>query len=329
MSTKRLKQYLMLLTAIGLVSVSAGSSGTFASFSAEVQNTGNYFATGTLYLHATNDGTNWCTSESSGDNMKTTPGTGNDCGVMFTPDVSTHAQYAHLTLKNAGTLDASDITWQASGANSSVSCTSVTVYQDNTTVSAGGYDPAVNTTSLPIDAATFALRTNQVIEITDADGSNLETATVAAPVTVGATSITLTAPLAGTRSAGAKVLSSADFTGGTGDLCDNLHLTITETDAAFDATQADSGTTGAVGCAYGPTSGSGCLFAGADALSGLPTSLTPLTLSSQGTWSQKTGLDHGQSRYFLVGVEGGTTTNGDQGKKASFNLLWHIDQATS
>lgn len=49
MSKKRVKQYLMLLTVIGLVSIASGS-GTFASFSAETTNAGNQFATGTLAL---------------------------------------------------------------------------------------------------------------------------------------------------------------------------------------------------------------------------------------------------------------------------------------
>ena len=54
MSKKRFKQYLMLLTVVGLVAVAAGGgSGTFASFTAETTNAGNTFATGTLVLSNT------------------------------------------------------------------------------------------------------------------------------------------------------------------------------------------------------------------------------------------------------------------------------------
>jgi hypothetical protein len=80
MSKKRVKQYLMLLTAIGLVSIAAGGSGTFASFDAEVTNSGNYFATGTLVLND-NGGTNTCTSAVDSDNHNTT---GTDCDTLFT-----------------------------------------------------------------------------------------------------------------------------------------------------------------------------------------------------------------------------------------------------
>lgn len=325
MSRKRLKQYLMLLTAIGLVSVSAGSSGTFASFSAEVQHSNNYFATGTLFLHASNDGTNWCTSESSDTNLMGGVGNGkNDCGMMFHVDgVTTTAQYAHLTLKNAGTLDANDIKFDAPGSQA---CTNVTVYQANTTLSA---PVAQNGTTLTIAPATLAVKSGDTIQVTNANDSSPEIVTVSAAVNVGDTSITIQAPgIQTARVAGAKVNTSAEFTGGGGGLCGRLHLMITETDASFTTTtQNDTGTTGATGCAYGPTSGSGCLFAGATALSGLPTTLSSLTLSNQGGWAQPTGLDHGQSRYFLVGVKADPTTNGDQGTKASFSLLWHIDQA--
>ena len=41
MSRKRVKQYLMLLTVIGLIAVAANGAGTFASFSAQTTNAGN------------------------------------------------------------------------------------------------------------------------------------------------------------------------------------------------------------------------------------------------------------------------------------------------
>jgi predicted ribosomally synthesized peptide with SipW-like signal peptide len=125
MSKKRLKQYLMLLTVVGLVAVAAGGgSGTFASFSAEVTNANNTFAAGTLYLHD-NGGTTTCTSESSSDNLST-----NNCDVLFTAgDLTAGAQTADLTLSNAGTIPASDIKFKVAnctwGDNSAVTGSSV------------------------------------------------------------------------------------------------------------------------------------------------------------------------------------------------------------
>ena len=92
MSKKRMKQYLMLLCVIGLVSVAAGS-GTFASFSAQTTNPNNTFAAGTLYLHDTPNGGTTCTSESAttGPNFNVNPGdgtNGNNCSALFTADLS-------------------------------------------------------------------------------------------------------------------------------------------------------------------------------------------------------------------------------------------------
>ncbi|HET8606859.1 MAG TPA: hypothetical protein VFL66_07485 [Gaiellaceae bacterium] len=79
MSRKRIKQYLMLLTTAGIIAVVAQGSGTFASFNAEVQHNGNTFATGTLLLHATSNGTT-CASESDANNSNLVS---NGCTVLF------------------------------------------------------------------------------------------------------------------------------------------------------------------------------------------------------------------------------------------------------
>ena len=107
MSKKRIKQYLMLLCVIGLVSVAAGSS-TFASFSAQTTNTGNTFAAGTLFLHDTSNGATLCTSESqtTGPNFNIDPA---GCGILFTADLSQGAATAHLALNNAGSLASTDL----------------------------------------------------------------------------------------------------------------------------------------------------------------------------------------------------------------------------
>lgn len=113
MSKKRTKQYLMLLTVVGLVAIAAGGgSGTFASFSAEVTNPGNTFASGTLFLHNTKGATT-CTSESN--NLNVNPGTGvggDSCAVLFN-NVSLQGgdATADLALNNAGTVNATDVKW--------------------------------------------------------------------------------------------------------------------------------------------------------------------------------------------------------------------------
>jgi hypothetical protein len=110
MSKKRFKQYLMLLTVVGLVAIAAGGSGTFATFNAEVTNAGNTFASGTLFLHD-NGGSTTCKSESSSDNLSTT-----NCDTLFTAgDLTGGAQTADLTLTNAGTINASDIKFKVAG----------------------------------------------------------------------------------------------------------------------------------------------------------------------------------------------------------------------
>jgi len=113
MSKKRVKQYLMLLAAIGVVAIASGS-GTFASFSAQATNPGNTFAAGTLYLHDTPNGGTTCTSESAttGPNFNVNPGdgsNGNSCAALFTANLANGATTATLALNNAGTIATSDL----------------------------------------------------------------------------------------------------------------------------------------------------------------------------------------------------------------------------
>jgi predicted ribosomally synthesized peptide with SipW-like signal peptide len=102
---------------IGLVSVASGS-GTFASFSADVTNPGNTFASGTLFLHD-NGGTTTCTSESGTLNVNPGTGVGGDaCDVLFNASsLQGGAVTADLTLDNAGTVDASDMKFDASSCS--------------------------------------------------------------------------------------------------------------------------------------------------------------------------------------------------------------------
>lgn len=115
MSRKRLKQYLLLLMAIGVIAIAlGGGSGTFAGFDAQVSNPGNTFLTGTLFLHDQANGGTTCSSESAQSatfNYNPGDGTnGNSCALLFNgADLSGGSVTAHLALNDAGTIDASDL----------------------------------------------------------------------------------------------------------------------------------------------------------------------------------------------------------------------------
>ena len=96
--SKKTKRYLMLLAAVGLIAVAAGGSGTFATFNAEVTNSGNTFASGTLFLHDTPNGGTVCKSE---DDL--TNNTYSSCTFLFNADLSGGSQTATLALNNPGT----------------------------------------------------------------------------------------------------------------------------------------------------------------------------------------------------------------------------------
>jgi predicted ribosomally synthesized peptide with SipW-like signal peptide len=108
--SKKTKRYLMLLAAVGLIAVAAGGTGTFASFNAEVTNTGNTFASGTLFLHDTPNGGTVCKSE---DDL--TNNTYASCTFLFNADLTDGSQTATLALNNAGTIPAAGLTFKVAG----------------------------------------------------------------------------------------------------------------------------------------------------------------------------------------------------------------------
>lgn len=110
MSKKRIKQYLMLLTVVGLVAIAAGGgNGTFASFNAEVTNAGNTFAAGTLFLHENgknSSGTAITECDSEGGTLNVN----NTCDVLFNNvNLASGAATADIALANAGSIPASDV----------------------------------------------------------------------------------------------------------------------------------------------------------------------------------------------------------------------------
>ena len=109
MSKKRVKQYLMLLTVIGLVAIASGS-GTFATFNAETTNAGNTFATGSITLG---------NKVNSGQVCYSSGGTGNansGCDALWSVGTWAPGQAADtekLILNNTGSLDPAALTMWA------------------------------------------------------------------------------------------------------------------------------------------------------------------------------------------------------------------------
>lgn len=304
MSKKRIKQYLMLLTVVGLVAIAAGGgNGTFASFSAETTNANNTFATGTLFLHNTANGGTVCASETGSLNVNS------NCDVLF--NVSSikpgaTASQADLTLTNAGTIDASDIKFFGG------TCTDGT--PTLTTLTAAATSGA---TSVTVAALPQALAAGTPIKI-GSDTFKVGTAGAAA----NATAIPLSSAVpAGGESNGAVV--QIDTSGiGSASLCSGLKLHVIETDSGFTTNES---------CAYGPAL---CDFNSGftTAIGSLPPSGTPATLSLASNFGGNTagggqGLNAGKSRYFVIEVQAPNTL-GDtaQNATAKFDLTWHIDQ---
>lgn len=322
--SQKTKRYLMLVAAIGVLAVIAGgSSGTFAGFNAVVANNNNTFATGTLFLHATHGGTT-CASESATDNVNIT-NIGGTCSALFSVNLTsaTSVQEAQLTLNNAGSLDSNDIKFMSPG------CT-----DGNGTLTAGSLSQDIHTTDtglalLHVNALTYGLQSG--VTITVDDGTHTDTFTTATAAPAGATTISVSPHtpafnfLAATPT---NVKFAPSF--GAGTLCSGLQFSIVETDSLFHDTSSNH----ALGCAYGPGvdgTTNGCTFSSGAGytVATLPSSMAALTLSNQGG-NQPTGLNAGQSRYFLVRISppsGGGLDNTYQNKTATFNLRWQIDQA--
>jgi predicted ribosomally synthesized peptide with SipW-like signal peptide len=106
MSKTKTKRYLVLLSAIGLIVAGLGGSGTFASFSAEVTNSGNTFQTGTLLLSDSVNSAAACFSDTDASNSEKA-----SCqAVINTLPVSTNTtKSGRLEIKNTGSLDSNDL----------------------------------------------------------------------------------------------------------------------------------------------------------------------------------------------------------------------------
>jgi predicted ribosomally synthesized peptide with SipW-like signal peptide len=309
MSRKHLKRYLMLLSAVGLLAIGTAGSGTFASFSAEVASPNNYFATGTLFLHATKDpGGTACKSEVVSDNANIL--STNGCDVLFNLSNISAGQTANVNLQldNAGSLDATAVKF-ALGSSGCVDGKSTI-----TTIAAGGVLAAA--TTININAITYTLFKGTVINISD--GGSSETATLNADAPAGQGFVVVNTPLANAHSAGVKIQWNQQFTPAT-TLCSGLLFTIQEKNAAWASNQK---------CIYPTLGGVGCSFTGAPNVSAITTSLNDLTSDLwSGGPNAGSPLKAGMSRFITINIKAPATfaNNGLQNRSALFDLLWHIE----
>lgn len=310
MFTKKTKRYLMLLAALGLIAIAAGSSGTFAGFNAQVANTGNTFQTGTLFLHD-NGGTNTCTSESDANNQNIA-GTG--CDILFTtPSITPGTTYtAHLTLSNAGTLDSSDIQF-ALGSSGCVDA------KPTIGTLGSGLTSGNSVTSITIANLSQSLLDGTKIELHENSDANTQTFTVSGNYNPGSSvAVTVTSQSANFSYTTAATVSLDAF--GTA-LCSQLKMTIQEdTNNGF-------GTPVASTCAF-PASTSATCGTPTVALSDASlASLQALQLGSGTGGNSTTKLSAGKSRYFTISILApASLANNAQNDETSFDLLWQIDQ---
>jgi hypothetical protein len=119
MSRKRIKQYLLLLTAVGVIAVAASGAGTFASFSAQTTNKGSTFATGSLLLSNTVGAQSACLSEGDTNHAGASGNNNPSCDAVLTlsaQEPGSPIQYGTLVVKNVGTLAGSTLTLKAPSA---------------------------------------------------------------------------------------------------------------------------------------------------------------------------------------------------------------------
>jgi predicted ribosomally synthesized peptide with SipW-like signal peptide len=351
MSRKHVKQYLMLLLAVGVIAVSLSGGGTFASFNAQVANAGNTFVTGTLFLHETK--TNTCTSESSSTNANLLNGSGvnigDQCDVLFTGTPGN--QLVGLTMKNAGSLNGAGLQLAfGDGATDGFTyngCVSSATYTNIDTLGTGLTSGNAVTTIHLASPLTISLYNGAQIRLND--GTHTQIFTTNAIASVGAVNVSVVSQNANfsytTSSPTTNIQYSPQFGGGGGNLCSSLKLEIIEvpnagalTGVTVNSTTGNtSAPAGSICVLGGATNGSnGCNFSTASTLTSLASSDTYPTfgtlslnnLSGSTDPVTGTGLDAGTSRYIVLAlVLDPNAGNSVQGLQAAFDLAWNMNQA--
>jgi predicted ribosomally synthesized peptide with SipW-like signal peptide len=327
----RKKQYLMLLAVAGLIAVVGGGagSGTFASFTAETTNADNYFATGTLLLHnigtdSEGNDTALCKSETDTANNDNV-----GCDALFEVPASdgSSAEWAELTLTNAGSIDAAHITVDNDGTTCDVA-TPASITTDHLGVA---LTTTPDTTQLTLATGTSAaLSKGDTLVV--AEGGHAQTFTVDADATSGATVIDVVDVAANYAYTTAATVDTSPTFGTAPANCDGLQFLIVETDSGFSDATSESNT-GADGtaCSFAAANGTSCTFDSSLNLgSTFPdgSSTTPTTHDLVDSGGTDVGLAAGASRYFLIGVKPDASGGNEyQNRKFTFNLHWTITQA--
>lgn len=350
MSRKHVKQYLMLLLAVGVIAVALSGGGTFASFNAQVANRNNTFATGTLYLHES--ATNTCTSESASSNSNLNTSLthlGDACDILFSGVNASGYDLVGLDMKNAGSLDGDGLhlaLGNTANGFTQTGCVSSLAYSNIDTLGTPLVSGNAVTTIALSSPLTISIYNGAHVRLND--GTNTQIFTTSAIAHVGDTSISVVSQNANhsytTSTPTTNVQYSPQFNGGGGNLCNDLKLEIVEVptsgdlgNVTVDPTTGDTSAPAGSVCAYGGlTNGTnGCDFTNATALSGIPNystfddlSLKDLTGSTDPNTG--TGLDAGTDRYIVLAlVVDPAATNSDQSLQASFDLVWNMNQSTT
>jgi hypothetical protein len=309
--SKRVKQYLMLLAALGIVAVAlGGGSGTFASFNAEVANTGNIFATGTLFLHNHPVGKTVCRSEDSTDG--TNVNLHCDVPIYKLNAVPGDDLEAQIAITNAGNINANSLTLAAKNC----------IGGKPTIATASSYASGGTTVALTYSGLGQTLVSGTKLLLTNADGSTTyDTVTVNSNVSAASGTLNVTSdsgPLNGSSTNPVYIRIDSNF-GGV-DLCQ-----ATSNGAQFYVYEGDGSgtfTQGSDSCSWPVAASSPCSY-GATGTSTLgqfatTTGTTPLALGA---------INGGQERDFTVGIKiPASSDNSEQNSAAQFDLDWNAAQ---
>ena len=298
--SKKAKRYLMLLAALGILAVAlGGGSGTFASFTAQVANKNNVFATGTLFLHNTKQGSGTtCRSEDSVDSTNVTL----NCEVLLNSlkNKAGDTDVAYVKLANAGSIDASTFSVTESCADTGAPAIAT----------AAAYATAAS--SLTLTGLNQPLLTGTQLDLTDDTGTTTyDTVTVTADDTNNNATVAISGATTGSGGNTAYVRLHTNF-GSLGNLCNS-------TTGVREYVQEDNTNWGSAlsGCAI-PSSASSCAFSTNDVTMG--------DAQTNGAYSLGT-LTAGQTRYFEIHLKMPTSLgNTAQNSQAKFDLTWDIAQ---
>lgn len=291
--SKRVKQYLMLLAALGVVAVAlGGGSGTFASFNAEVQNNNNVFATGTLFLHQRSVNSDLCRSEDNANNLNANCSYHIDATDQKPGDAPAVMEVA---LTNAGSINASTL-------NVDVSCTSKTP-----TIGTIGTDHSSDVANT-ITSLNFATLSSQLVADTDItiDGAVYTVGTTTGSGTNVDVPVTSTSNSNGPASGDTATFSAF----GTNNLCSSdLQFTVQEMTSNTYTTQQT------------------CYFPTATSCVSGDTHAAYLTANSNSSTMAIGALNAAQTRYFkiTVALPSGVDNSG-QNSEADFDVHWTAAQ---